>query len=347
MKERNPLPGWWSGITALSEVFAVFLGGRVISILLIRAVGLSSSKELIADIPEGSAPDFFGMAGTTALELFLRYGVMFGLAFAVGWWHRKRPLARYGVTLAGTPASRQIGKGVLLFAVIGLLPALLMLLQNHVSLGEGADHWTIFSYEWNLGFWVFMFVSSFGLVPIFEELFTRGYFQMRLTEDLGAGSAILITAIVFAFGHTQYYKLELLSIGILLSIIFGSIVGGYVFHRTGSLVPVIIAHAIGNVPWKGAVDYLVPVLSILTIVIFRREIARTGKHLLDEFRRSTSLVPVVCGAVIMAGVVVTLMTAQNLLAVWGIVMMIISAIFLVREKRYRPVTGNPEGNQLV
>ncbi len=277
MKERNPLPGWWSGITALSEVFAVFLGGRVISILLIRAVGLSSSKELIADIPEGSAPDFFGMAGTTALELFLRYGIMFGLAFAVGWWHRKRPLARYGVTLAGTPASRQIGKGVLLFAVIGLLPALLMLLQNHVSLGEGADHWTIFSYEWNLGFWVFMFVSSFGLVPIFEELFTRGYFQMRLTEDLGAGSAILITAVVFAFGHTQYYKLELLSIGILLSIIFGSIVGGYVFHRTGSLVPVIIAHAIGNVPWKGAVDYLVPLLSILTIVIFRREIARTGK----------------------------------------------------------------------
>jgi len=347
MKERDTLPAWWSGVTALSEVFAVFLGGRVISILLIRAVGLSSSKELIGNIPEGGTPDFFGMAGTTALELILRYGVMFGLAFAVGWWHRKRPLVRYGVTLAGIPASRQVGKGVLLFAVIGLLPALLILLQNHVSLGEGADHWTIFSYEWNLGFWVFMFVSSFGLVPIFEELFTRGYFQMRLTEDLGAGSAILITAVVFAFGHTQYYKLELLSLGILLSIIFGSIVGGYVFHRTGSLVPVIIAHAIGNVPWKGAFDYLVPALAILTIIIFRREIARTGKHLFEEFRRSTSLIPVGGGAVIMAGVVVTLLVAQNLLAVWGLVLMIISAIFLVREKRSRAATGVQEGDQMV
>ena len=347
MKERDTLPTWWNGIAALSEVFAVFLGGRVISILLVGAIGLSSSKELIAAVPEGNAPDFLAMAGTTTLELFLRYGIMFGLAFAVGWWHRRRPLARYGVTLAGTPASRQVGTGVLLFAVVGLFPALLMLLQNHISIGEGADHWTIFSYEWNLGFWVFMFVSSFGLVPIFEELFTRGYFQMRLTEDLGAGSAILITAVVFAFSHTQYYKLELLSLGILFSIVLSSIIGGYVFYRTGSLVPVIIAHAIGNVPWRGAFDFAVPALSILLIIVFRREIAGTARHLFAEFGYSTSLIHVAAGAVVMAGVVVTLMTVQNLLAVWGIVAMVISTIFLVREKRFRRVSGHEGSDQQV
>jgi len=333
LTEQESLPAWWPRLTALFEVFAVFLGGRVLSILAARVTGLASSKALIAEIPQGGTPDFFGMAGITALELILRYGIMFGLAFAVGWWHRRRRLARYGVTLAGTPASRQIGTGIILFAVIGLLPALLMLIQNHVSLGEGADHWTIFAYDWNAGFWVFMFVSSFGLVPIVEELFTRGYFQTRLAEDLGAGTAILVTAVVFAFSHTQYYKLELLSLGMLFSIIFGSIVGGYIFYRTRSLVPVIVAHATGNIPWKGAFDYLVPALALIVIVMYRRAIVVAAKDLFATFRRSTLLPYLAAGVVIMAGVVVTLMLAQNLLAVWAVVLTIVAALFLIRDRR--------------
>ncbi len=333
MTESEKLPAWWPRVTALCEVFAVFLGGRVLSILAARVTGLASSKALISELPEGGSPDFLGMAGITALELILRYGIMFGLAFAVGWWHRRRRLARYGVTLAGTPASRQVGTGIILFAVIGLLPALLMLAQNHVSLGEGADHWTIFSYNWNFGFWVFMFVSSFGLVPVVEELFTRGYFQTRLTEDLGPGTAILITAVVFAFGHTQYYKLELLSLGMLFSIVFGSIVGGYIFYRTRSLVPVIVAHAIGNIPWKGVFDYLMPALALVIIIIYRRVIMETGRELLATIRRSTLLPWLIAGVVIMAGVVVTLMLAQNLLAGWAVVLVIVATVCLVRDRR--------------
>ncbi|MFC1529448.1 lysostaphin resistance A-like protein [Gemmatimonadota bacterium] len=333
MTELEAHPAWWSRVTALFEVFAVFLGGRVLSIFAARVTGLASSKALISEIPEGGTPDFFGMAGITALELILRYGIMFGLAFAVGWWHRRRRLARYGVTLAGTPASRQVGTGIILFAVIGLLPALLMLIQNHVSLGEGADHWTIFSYDWNVGFWVFMFVSSFGLVPIVEELFTRGYFQTRLTEDLGPWTAILITAVVFAFGHTQYYKLELLSLGMLFSIIFGSIVGGYIFYRTRSLVPVIVAHAIGNIPWKGVFDYLVPALALIIIVVYRRTIITAGKELFATVRGTTRLPYLAGGVVIMAGVVVTLLLAQNLLAGWAVVLVIIASVFLIRDRR--------------
>jgi len=53
------------------------------------------------------------------------------------------------------------------------------------------------------------------------------------------------------------------------------------------------------------------------------------------------------GAVVMAGVVVTLMTVQNLLAVWGIVAMVISAIFLFREKRFQRVTGYEGSDQQV
>ena len=133
----------------------------------------------------------------------------------IGWWHRRRPAASYGLTMAGRPLGALVGIGVLLWAVAGLLPNVLTVLGGFLDLGVGAEHWVVFDYHWGLGFWFFMAASSFVLVPVYEELFTRGYFQTRLSEDFGPAGGILIASGVFAFSHTQYYRLSVLSLGTL------------------------------------------------------------------------------------------------------------------------------------
>jgi len=88
--------------------------------------------------------------------------------------------------------------------------------------------------------------------------------------DLGPGSGILITAFVFAISHTQYFRLSVMSIGTLTAIVFSSILAGYVFYGTRSLLPVVIAHALMNVPLRTAAELAIAA-GVLALVIEYRE----------------------------------------------------------------------------
>ncbi|MGD2216868.1 MAG: type II CAAX endopeptidase family protein [Gemmatimonadales bacterium] len=318
-------------IAAVLEVVAVLVGGSLVARTISDRVGLARSRALINALPEGASPDFLAMAWVSALDLLLKYGIMFGLAFAIGWWHRRRPLRAYGLTLAGRPLAQHVGTGWLLFAVAFLPVATLMVLASFVSLGAGPEHWSVFSYEWSLGFWVFMAVSSFLVVPILEELFVRGYIQTRLIEDFGAAGGILITAFVFAFSHTQYFRLSVMSIGTLAGIVFSSILAGYVFYRTRSLLPVVIAHAITNVPLRATAEIAMLGLMVMTIILFREPILSYGRALWLDFSRIES-VPAALALALFALFLVALLLAPPLALALVVAAAVLALVVEYREK---------------
>lgn len=257
-------------LAALLELVGVFITGTLVARLLYSPKGLRDLTQ---------APDFLALAGSTAASLLLRYGLILGLAFAIGWWHRRRRLADYGVTRAGMPLREHLVIGIVLFAVGGILPRFIVAFRDY--LGTSPRHWDLIETQPSLAYWIYMAVGSFVMVAILEELFARGYVQTRLGEDFGAPAAIVMTALMFTLSHTQYFLASAVGIGMVLSLLFASLIGGYVRHRYGTLIPVIVAHALGNVPYRGWVQYAVLIAAVIVIVIARKAIA---VHLRDAFK---------------------------------------------------------------
>ena len=252
------------------ELVGVFIVGTLAARLLAQTLGVPSQG--LRDLPPGQSPQFLPLAASTAANLLLRYGLILGLAFAIGWWHRRRRPAQYGVTMAGLPWHRHLVIGAVLFAVGGVLPRLIVFLSRHVDLGEAPKHWSLIEEQSSAGYWLYMAVGSFVLVPILEELFARGYVQTRLGEDFGAPAAIVMTALMFALSHRQYFLASAVGAGMLVSLLFGSLAGGYVRHRYGTLLPVIVAHALGNVPYRGWVEAVVLVVMGIVLVLARKAV---------------------------------------------------------------------------
>jgi membrane protease YdiL (CAAX protease family) len=335
MENQRRKDRWQRRAAALGEVLGVLLVGNLIARAISTAIGLANSKQQLNAITEGSQPDFLKMAWVTGGDLLIKYGLLFGLAFAIGWWHRKRKLKAYGLTRGGFSTGYLILIGIVLFAMSGFLPKLFFIMNRYVFLGEGPRHWSVLAGQTSLAFWVFMAVSSFALVPVVEELFARGYMQTRLTEDFGPGAAILIIAFIFAFSHSQYYKLEMMSIGMLVSIILGSIFMGYVFYKTRSLLPVIIAHAIGNIPMRGGQAETFVFLSMVAVmIIFGKQIAQFGKELWKEIKAVDTMAALVFILVLIpCFFIIAILYLRSLLVIMGILLAAVAIFLEYREKR--------------
>ncbi len=87
-----------------------------------------------------------------------------------------------------------------------------------------------------LGGWAIL--SVVVCAPILEEILFRGLIFESCRERFGSGAAVLISALLFGLVH-----------GVPVQIINAFVVGlifGYIYLRTGSLLSVIILHAINN-----------------------------------------------------------------------------------------------------
>lgn len=80
---------------------------------------------------------------------------------------------------------------------------------------------------------VYFLIFTFLIAPINEEIFFRGFMVPRI--------GIVASAIIFAFLHLSY-----LSISEFVAALFFGLLAGYVFKKTKSLYPSIVAHAIVN-----------------------------------------------------------------------------------------------------
>lgn len=262
-------------VAALLEVLGVYCGGQLLGVLLASLVGVELRNPL-QDVTATTTP---AQLGTIAVDLFVilffQYAGWLLLAFAIGWWHRRRKPAQYGISTGGRSVPVLIGLGVVLFSFSELPAKILEVVAQSVDLGPGVP-WreAIFEMSWSSPqFWALMFVGSFGLIPILEELFYRGYCQTRLEEDFGAPAAILGTAALFSFSHSQYLTLSPLNLSTMAALVFGAIVWGYAFYRTRSLLVVMVAHALVNLPLYGIWVWIAPVAMLAVLLLARKVLA--------------------------------------------------------------------------
>ncbi|MDQ2840369.1 MAG: CPBP family intramembrane metalloprotease [Acidobacteriota bacterium] len=227
---------------------------------------------------------------TAARQLFVllvfQYSGYFLIIIPIGWWYRRRGPSSYGLTKA-----KHTWAGLL---VAGLGTAAL---SEWLVLGVGflnslhpskTEPWrqAFFDMSWRRWeFWLFSAVMSWALIPLLEELFFRGYCQRRLAEDWGNGPAIIGTACLFTFEHTQYQIANAYNVGMIMGLFLSAVGFGVVFAWTRSLFPAIVAHMIFDIPmtpkWQGIL-----VLALITGSLFisrkglgiAREVFSIGKH---------------------------------------------------------------------
>jgi membrane protease YdiL (CAAX protease family) len=275
-------------MAAVLEVLGVYMVGQVVGVLLARALGIQLVNPLVALTADASQAELYRMSGQLFGILIWQYIGWFLVALPVGWWHRRRPLSRYGVTLGSRYWGALAAMGVVLFTVAEIWTWAVNLVHAIVPLGHTVP-WreTIFTMAWTPAFWVLTAVGSFLVVPPLEELFYRGYVQTRLEEDLGAPAAILGGAGLFVFSHAQYHILDVLNVATMLTMIVSSVAAGYVFYVTRSLVPVIVAHALVNIPIRGPALWVAVAIAFGIWYLNRRAVTEYARGLRGQVRGMT------------------------------------------------------------
>ena len=94
-------------------------------------------------------------------------------------------------------------------------------------------------------------VYMLGFVGLAEELLFRGILQQDLTKVLGWKWAIILASFLFAVMHLTWR-----SIPELFFVFFSSLLLGYLYYKTKSLVAPIVMHGVGNVILVAVLPYL-------------------------------------------------------------------------------------------
>ena len=324
-------------IAAVLEVIGVYTAGQLVGYLLGLLLGIPFTNPL-ADLSAQTTPaELLSITGRLASVLFLQYSGWFALAFLVGWWHRRRGPRQYGLTRAGHSMGYIIGAGVVLFAIAELPVRLWENLALILPLDATTD-WraAMYALDWSSpAFWLLMFVGSYGLIPLLEELFYRGYCQTRLEEDLGAPAAIVAVAFLFTFSHGQYLMLNLYHIGLLIAFLFGALLWGYIYYRTRSLWVTVVAHILVNFPLKGAATWAMLVAMLIVCVLARREISQYFRDGIAFFRTAAlgkSLFPAALGFALFA---IAFNLLSDIIILLGIVLFIIAVVLEALERKRR------------
>jgi len=95
-------------------------------------------------------------------------------------------------------------------------------------------------------------VYMFCFVGLGEELLFRGLLQSDLTKALGWKWGIILASLIFAVMHLTWR-----SIPELFFVFFASLILGYIYHKTKSLVGPIMMHGTGNVILVAIMPYLI------------------------------------------------------------------------------------------
>jgi membrane protease YdiL (CAAX protease family) len=260
---------------ALFEVLGVSLAGPLAMWELRRLLGVQLTNPLNSLSANITGPGLITASRQMFVLLMFQYGGYFLLIIPINWWHRRRGPAAYGLTRAGHPWTMLLVAG-LGTAALSAWPAVSISLLNSIHPSETTP-WrqALFDMSWRRWeVWLFTGVMSWALIPVLEELFFRGYCQRRLAEDWGDGPAILGTACLFTFAHTQYLIANAYNLGMIVSLLAFAIGSGVVFAWTRSLIPSMLTHAILNFPmtpiWQGV---LLAVLVIGAMFTWQRGLA--------------------------------------------------------------------------
>lgn len=131
---------------------------------------------------------------------------------------------------------KAIGIGVLLFVVVILFGLVLGVFTAVTNIQLPTNVQQVLA-----GTPLYFLVFTFLIAPINEEIFFRGFLVSKISKWFGAAAGIIISAIIFSVLHLSY-----LSISEFAAAFFFGLIAGYVFSKTKSLYPSIVAHMLVN-----------------------------------------------------------------------------------------------------
>jgi len=127
--------------------------------------------------------------------------------------------------------NRIILLGLLIFTIIFVLELVISLWSSITNISISTNSCSVIT---GMPLWFILFVAFIG--PLDEEIFFRGFLVRRI--------GIILSALLFAVLHAGYGST--FGIDIIAALIFG-LIAGYVFKKTESLYPSLIAHILVNV----------------------------------------------------------------------------------------------------
>ena len=318
---------------ALLEVLGIYVAGQLVTVQLIRLLALKPENPLnnftvtVTDAQLLTATwQLFGL-------LALQYAGWFLLIIPINYWYRRRGPEAYGLTRAGRSWTSLILAG-LATAALCLWPTLGVDWVNALHpIGETVS-WrqALFDTSWlRWQFWLFTGVLSWGVVAVVEETFFRGYCQRRLAEDWGDAPAIAGITCLFIFSHTQYLVLNPYNVMKLPTLLLVALGSAVVFAWTRSLVPSILAHAIGNVPMTPTWQAVTVIALVIGMIVTARRAAIVARQV---FSGASVLGCIGLGVV---GTAFAIAAARiNSLAVIGTVMVLIAIVLEAVDRRHAP-----------
>jgi membrane protease YdiL (CAAX protease family) len=279
-----PRPAWLAQFASIAEIGLVLLVGNIVAAILLGVLLPDETRQLADDL---DADSLYPGAAVSALTLTVRFGLMIGIAAALLWWRRRQTLRDHGLTRAGRPVGELVVAGIVLYAVASLPLHMVKLVNAAAPLGEGLAIWSAMAGKFGRpDFWALMLAGSIILPPLYEETLMRGYMRGRLQENYGPLGAVIVSSFLFALAHGHFYQADALVLLSLGSAIFAALCWAYSVVRTGSLIPAMIAHGLGNTPVPDSVrnHLLLVATSIAVIVLARRALAEQLSALRIDWR---------------------------------------------------------------
>lgn len=269
-------------VGAIAEPAFVLIAGTLLARIALSRLGAPLAEHYLYDL---NVPDFLSAAAAQFLNLTFSFAIILVLAILLGLWRGRSAAASYGLTLGNTGVLGLVGVGILLGLVASVPEQIVRLVSEYVRLGPGTRFWALETrVRWDANFWIYMAVGSYLVVPIFEELFTRGYVLGRVRESFSPGGTLIAMAAFFTLAHGQYRHLDALALGAQVSLFVWAGICGYAVYRTGSLIPPIIAHGIINVPITVRLRWVMLALSLLILAACWKPFASWANGVIATFR---------------------------------------------------------------
>ncbi|MCA9727295.1 MAG: CPBP family intramembrane metalloprotease [Candidatus Eisenbacteria bacterium] len=259
-------------ILAVLEVLGVLTIGWFLTRVVLQLLPVPSLEGELEKAIVVPRPDFTRLAAMALLPLTAQAVCILLPAQLVSRFLRRESfLGKRSGGTSGIVASLLMGATA--FCVFALPMRGLVAANQLRTLGVEPSYWALFDKPWDRGFWLFMAIGSFALIPVLEELVYRGYCQSRLERAFGAPAAVIGTSLLFAAVHFQYYHGDVLNITMLLSLFVVAIGIGTSYQITRSLAAPILVHALMNIPTKSPWSLAYLVLMLVGVILLRSRAA--------------------------------------------------------------------------
>lgn len=214
----------WKDILMITILFIVLYIGSQVGLVLVLGLDADPFQLTIGSLLLTALATMVSMLGVNLLRKRHSFS-----ALGLGSVSRRWINISIGIGIAAA-----IIRSGLIYALIELFPAL----------NEGADalaEMLVFEEAWKM---LVVGLLASLLVPVYEELFFRGFIHNALRNRFGMWVSIIISSLIFGVFH-------LIPAQIITAFLLGLVLG-WLYEKSGSLWTVIIAHVVNNALALGA-----------------------------------------------------------------------------------------------